>query len=140
MVTYTLLILGQALAKNIQTLLITRFLSGFFAVAPLTAAGGEEYLNHIIAGPNIFSRSHCRHLASCRSWSSNKFVHVQCIPRPSTRSTRSRIHHQERRSLAMGILDHDDIFGNLHRHHSHFFPRDLRASHSLEEGEGVAQG
>ncbi|TFY75862.1 hypothetical protein EWM64_g8151 [Hericium alpestre] len=37
---YTLFILGQALAHNTATLLITRLLSGFFAVAPLTMAGG----------------------------------------------------------------------------------------------------
>ncbi|KAJ6464893.1 MFS polyamine transporter [Mycena sanguinolenta] len=37
---YTLLHLGQALAQNIQTLLITRFLGGFFAVAPIVNAGG----------------------------------------------------------------------------------------------------
>ncbi|KAF9458424.1 multidrug transporter [Collybia nuda] len=40
MVAYTLFHLGQALAPNIQTLLVTRFLSGFFAVAPLTNCGG----------------------------------------------------------------------------------------------------
>jgi MFS family permease len=40
MTAYTLLHLGQALAPNIQTLLITRFFSGFFAVAPLTNSGG----------------------------------------------------------------------------------------------------
>ncbi|KAK7470096.1 hypothetical protein VKT23_001536 [Stygiomarasmius scandens] len=38
--SYTLFILGQALASNIQTLLVTRFFSGFFAVAPLTVGGG----------------------------------------------------------------------------------------------------
>ncbi|KAJ7249746.1 major facilitator superfamily domain-containing protein [Mycena haematopus] len=37
---YTLLHLGQALAQNIETLLITRFLGGVFAVAPLVNAGG----------------------------------------------------------------------------------------------------
>ncbi|KAG6853761.1 hypothetical protein C0991_001591 [Blastosporella zonata] len=37
---YTLFTLGQALAQNIETLLITRFLCGFFAVAPLTNCGG----------------------------------------------------------------------------------------------------
>ncbi|KXN84342.1 hypothetical protein AN958_12696 [Leucoagaricus sp. SymC.cos] len=37
---YTIFHLGQALAQNIQTLLITRFFSGFFAVAPLTNCGG----------------------------------------------------------------------------------------------------
>ncbi|KAJ7757193.1 MFS general substrate transporter [Mycena maculata] len=40
MTAYTILHLGQALAKNIETLLITRFLGGFFAVAPLVNAGG----------------------------------------------------------------------------------------------------
>jgi DHA1 family multidrug resistance protein-like MFS transporter len=40
MVIYTLFILGQALAPNIQTLLVTRFFSGFFACAPLTNSGG----------------------------------------------------------------------------------------------------
>ncbi|KAF5372326.1 hypothetical protein D9615_009282 [Tricholomella constricta] len=37
---YTLFHLGQALAPNIQTLLITRYICGFFAVAPLTNCGG----------------------------------------------------------------------------------------------------
>ncbi|KAF9556864.1 MFS polyamine transporter [Agrocybe pediades] len=40
MAMYTLFILGQALAQNIETLLVTRFFSGFFAVAPLTNSGG----------------------------------------------------------------------------------------------------
>ncbi|KAM6494771.1 MFS polyamine transporter [Amanita muscaria] len=40
MVLYTLFHLGQALAPNIQTLLVARFLSGFFAVAPLTNSSG----------------------------------------------------------------------------------------------------
>jgi len=40
MVAYTLFFLGQALAPNIETLLVTRFWGGFFAVAPLTIAGG----------------------------------------------------------------------------------------------------
>jgi len=40
MALYSILILGQALAHNIETLLITRFLSGFFACAPLTNSGG----------------------------------------------------------------------------------------------------
>ncbi|KAL1743340.1 major facilitator superfamily domain-containing protein [Schizophyllum fasciatum] len=40
MILYTLFILGQSLAPNIQTLLVTRFFSGFFAVAPLTNCGG----------------------------------------------------------------------------------------------------
>ncbi|KZV65969.1 MFS polyamine transporter [Peniophora sp. CONT] len=40
MVCYTLFIIGQALAQNIETLLITRFFSGFFACAPLTNSGG----------------------------------------------------------------------------------------------------
>lgn len=37
---YTIFILGQALAQNIETLLVTRFISGFFACAPLTNSGG----------------------------------------------------------------------------------------------------
>ncbi|KAJ7246128.1 MFS polyamine transporter [Mycena haematopus] len=37
---YTLLHLGQALAKNMATMLVIRFLSGFFACAPLVNAGG----------------------------------------------------------------------------------------------------
>ncbi|KAF8168994.1 major facilitator superfamily domain-containing protein [Mycena galopus ATCC 62051] len=40
MSAYTILILGQGLAQNIETLLITRFLAGFFAVAPLVNSGG----------------------------------------------------------------------------------------------------
>ena len=42
MTIYTLFHLGEALAPNIQTLLVTRFLSGFFAVAPLTIFGGKQ--------------------------------------------------------------------------------------------------
>lgn len=37
---YVMFHLGQALAHNMETLLITRFLSGFFACAPLTMGGG----------------------------------------------------------------------------------------------------
>ncbi|KIY69283.1 MFS general substrate transporter [Cylindrobasidium torrendii FP15055 ss-10] len=37
---YTLFHLGQALAKNIETLLICRFFSGFFGVSPFTICGG----------------------------------------------------------------------------------------------------
>ncbi|KAF7332513.1 MFS general substrate transporter [Mycena kentingensis (nom. inval.)] len=40
MSVYTILHLGQALAQNIETLLVTRFLGGFFAVSPLVIAGG----------------------------------------------------------------------------------------------------
>ncbi|KAJ7100940.1 MFS polyamine transporter [Mycena belliarum] len=40
MTLYTIFHLGQALAQNIQTLTVTRFLDGFFAVAPLVNAGG----------------------------------------------------------------------------------------------------
>ena len=38
---YTLFHLGQGLAKNMQTLLVTQFFAGFFAVAPLTNCGGK---------------------------------------------------------------------------------------------------
>lgn len=37
---YTIFHLGQALAPNMETLLVTRFISGFFACAPLTNGGG----------------------------------------------------------------------------------------------------
>jgi DHA1 family multidrug resistance protein-like MFS transporter len=37
---YTILHLGQALAQNIETILVTRFLAGFFACAPLVNSGG----------------------------------------------------------------------------------------------------
>ncbi|KAJ3535277.1 hypothetical protein NMY22_g6556 [Coprinellus aureogranulatus] len=40
MFMYTIFHLGQALAQNIETLLVTRFISGFFACAPLTNSGG----------------------------------------------------------------------------------------------------
>lgn len=43
MTMYTIFILGQALAQNVETLLVTRFLSGFFAAAPLTNCGGKFY-------------------------------------------------------------------------------------------------
>lgn len=41
MTLYTLFHLGQALAKNIETLLICRFFSGFFGVSPFTICGGS---------------------------------------------------------------------------------------------------
>ncbi|KAH9061862.1 MFS polyamine transporter [Lactarius vividus] len=37
---YTLFHLGQALAQNMETVIITRFFAGFFACAPLTISGG----------------------------------------------------------------------------------------------------
>ncbi|KAK0561841.1 hypothetical protein OC844_002990 [Tilletia horrida] len=40
MLGYVLFILGQPLARNPQTFFVTRFLSGVFASAPLTNAGG----------------------------------------------------------------------------------------------------
>lgn len=40
MICYTLFHLGQALAPNIETLLITRFLGGFFAIAPMISSAG----------------------------------------------------------------------------------------------------
>ncbi len=42
MTCYTLFHLGQALAQNIQTLMICRFFTGFFAVSPLTICGGTR--------------------------------------------------------------------------------------------------
>ncbi|KAF7368736.1 MFS general substrate transporter [Mycena venus] len=40
MSVYTILHLGLGLAKNMQTILVMRFLGGFFGVAPLVNAGG----------------------------------------------------------------------------------------------------
>ncbi|KAI0354077.1 MFS polyamine transporter [Trametes cingulata] len=40
LIVYVLLHLGQALAHNLATLLVTRFLTGVFACAPLTNCGG----------------------------------------------------------------------------------------------------
>jgi MFS family permease len=37
---YTIFHIGQACANNMTTLLVTRFLCGFFAVAPLTNSSG----------------------------------------------------------------------------------------------------
>ncbi|KZP22818.1 MFS general substrate transporter [Athelia psychrophila] len=39
-VCYTLVILGQALAPNVEVMFVTRFFAGFFASAPLTSSGG----------------------------------------------------------------------------------------------------
>ena len=39
-ICFTLFHLGQALGKNIETYLVTRFFCGFFGVAPLTVCGG----------------------------------------------------------------------------------------------------
>ncbi|KAM6494752.1 Major facilitator superfamily domain containing protein [Amanita muscaria] len=40
MISFTLSHLGQGLGNNIETVLVTRFFSGFFAAAPLTNCGG----------------------------------------------------------------------------------------------------
>ena len=48
MILYTLFHLGQGLAKNMQTLLVTRFFAGFFAVAPLTNCGGKFPLWYLL--------------------------------------------------------------------------------------------
>ena len=40
MTCYVLLHLGQALAQDMATLIVTRFLCGVFACAPLTICGG----------------------------------------------------------------------------------------------------
>ena len=40
MTFYVILHLGQSLAHNVATLIVTRFLCGVFACAPLTVAGG----------------------------------------------------------------------------------------------------
>ncbi|XP_006463626.1 hypothetical protein AGABI2DRAFT_225490, partial [Agaricus bisporus var. bisporus H97] len=40
LVLYTLSFLGQSLAKNMETLLVTRFISGFLAAVPVTNCGG----------------------------------------------------------------------------------------------------
>ncbi|KAJ7778034.1 major facilitator superfamily domain-containing protein [Mycena maculata] len=53
MTAYTILHLGQALAKNIETLWITRFLGSFFAVTPLVNAG---VMGPIIAGYIVDSK------------------------------------------------------------------------------------
>jgi hypothetical protein len=42
---FTLLHLGQSLAPNIETLLVTRFLAGAFGVAPLSNCGGASRYN-----------------------------------------------------------------------------------------------
>ena len=55
MVCYTLFHLGQALAPNIETLLITRFFSGFFAVAPLTNCGGKHFVTWCVCGSHLLS-------------------------------------------------------------------------------------
>ncbi|KAI0314881.1 major facilitator superfamily domain-containing protein [Amylostereum chailletii] len=56
---YTIFHLGQALAPNMQTLLVTRALCGFFAVAPLVNTGGviADIWDPITRGPatTIFS-------------------------------------------------------------------------------------
>ncbi|KAI9511524.1 MFS polyamine transporter [Russula earlei] len=40
LIAFTLTHLGQGLAQNMRTLIVTRFLSGFFACAPLNNSGG----------------------------------------------------------------------------------------------------
>lgn len=41
MFVYTMFQLGEALAHNIETLLVCRFLAGLFASSPLTNAGAR---------------------------------------------------------------------------------------------------
>jgi len=65
---YVLTFIGQALAHNMETLLIMRFLGGFFGSAPLATGGGlladlwtpsgitvpaTVYLTCVIIGPSI---------------------------------------------------------------------------------------
>lgn len=44
---YTLIFLGAALAKNIETVLVLRFFSGAFGVAPLITSGGMLYSTNL---------------------------------------------------------------------------------------------
>ena len=39
----TIFYIAQSLAPNIQTLLVTQFLLGFFSIAPLTNCGGKQF-------------------------------------------------------------------------------------------------
>jgi hypothetical protein len=74
MTAYTLFILGQALALNIETLIVTRFFSGFFAVAPPTVAGGK-YSIFQYSFPQHVVRRHCGYLASSWTRSSDDSLH-----------------------------------------------------------------
>jgi len=90
MTAYTLFILGQALAPNIETLLVTRFFSGFFAVAPLTNSGGEYFFGGYSFSKSVV-RCHCGYLA--RSWtrSSHDPLHGQRLPRSRPWAYRFRV-------------------------------------------------
>jgi DHA1 family multidrug resistance protein-like MFS transporter len=56
MVAFTLLHLGQSLAPNMTTLLVTRFLAGFFGAAPLSNCAGTSspYSYHSVRSQEFF--------------------------------------------------------------------------------------
>ena len=48
MFCYTIFHLGQGLATNFGTLIVTRFFGGVFAVAPITNSGGESSEENVL--------------------------------------------------------------------------------------------
>jgi len=56
MIAFTLLHLGQSLAPNMTTLLVTRFLAGFFGAAPLSNCVGASspYSYHPVRAQESF--------------------------------------------------------------------------------------
>jgi folate-dependent tRNA-U54 methylase TrmFO/GidA len=91
MTAYTLFILGQALAPNIETLLVTRFFSGFFAVAPLTNAGGECINSSNVFFTQRFVRRYCGYLASSWTRSSHEPLCCQRLSRSRPWANRCRV-------------------------------------------------
>ncbi|KAI3475521.1 hypothetical protein L1887_63078 [Cichorium endivia] len=97
MLMYTLFILGQALAKNPQTLFITRFISGVCAAAP----------------PHQRGRRDCRHVGPGRKRLCHEPLLVLRLHRPSDGTHCGRLHHAVLPRLAMGCFWIMLIFAGL---------------------------
>ena len=88
MVLYTLFHIGQALAPNIQTLLVTRFLSGLFSVAPLTNCGGTHFavLCKLTGKLYIFDRCYRGYLVRCWTRACNQSFLQRSLYRHNART------------------------------------------------------
>lgn len=128
---YTLFILGQPLAKNIETLLITRFLSAFFASAPLTNCGGmiADIWDPIGRGPATGLFTACVFLGPvCGPIVSAAYV---CFCLLCRRVLMGSVQdYAEWGQLALGVLGYDDVRGRGDGYDDCVFRRDVRACYS----------
>ena len=88
MVPYTIFHIGQALAPNIQTLLVTRFLSGLFSVAPLTNCGGTHFavLYKFTGKLYVFDRRYRGYLVCCWTRACNQSFLQRSLYRHNART------------------------------------------------------